>query len=66
MGALPRFPEGKRAAAFCGARGNAVVNPAIGRFTTRAPAKQADHPQTECLCKHYILRVQTSRLRIES
>ena len=37
LGALPRFPEGKRAAAFCGARGNAVGNPAIGRFTTRAP-----------------------------
>ena len=55
LGALTRFPEGKRAAAFCGARGNAVGNPAIGRFTTRAPAgKSADRPQTVCLCRHYM------------
>jgi len=39
LGAFPRFPKGKRAAAFCGARGNAVGNPASGRFTTEAPAE---------------------------
>ena len=66
-GAFASVSEGKRAADFCGARGNAVVNPAIGRFTTRAPAREsADRPQTECLCRHYITRVQTQRLRLES